>query len=148
VKILVLNGPNLNNLGHRDPAIYGRLSLAQVVEAVRKRAQELGVEIDASQSNSEGDLIDYLQERASQANGILINPGALTHYGLSLREALVDTGLPVVEVHLSNIHAREEWRHTSVITPIALGQISGFGWRGYVHGLELLVQHLKERGKE
>ena len=144
MRLLVINGPNLNMLGRRDPAIYGPMSLHDIEEAVQRRAQELGTDVTFFQSNSEGSIIDYLQAQAPTANGIIINPGALTHYGLSLREALVDTSIPVVEVHLSNLYAREEWRHRSVVAPVAVGQISGLGWRGYVAALEYLTARINE----
>ena len=139
MKILVINGPNLNMLGQRDPAVYGSTSLADIETSVRGRAQELGIEVAFFQSNSEGSIIDFLQASAPSAGGIIINPGALTHYGLSLRDALVDTGLPVVEVHISNIHVREQWRRRSVVAAVSTGQISGLGWRGYVSALEFLA---------
>ena len=139
MKILLIHGPNLNMLGKRDAALYGDKTLAEIDSLVKKRAQELGVEVLAFQSNSEGALIDFIQAECPKADAIIINPGALTHYGYSLRESLVDSALPVIEVHLSNIYAREEWRHKSVVAPIATGQISGFGWRGYVAALEILA---------
>ena len=142
MKILIIHGPNLNMLGKRDPAVYGTMSLSQINSLLEKRAQELGIEVATFQSNSEGALIDFLQSQA--ADGIIINPGALTHYGLSLRDALADAALPVIEVHLSNIHAREGWRRSSVIAPVARGQISGLGWRGYITALETLVEIIKE----
>lgn len=145
MRVLVVNGPNLNMLGQRDPAMYGSMSLTDIEEMVRHRARELGTDVDFFQSNSEGSIIDFLQSQAPASNGIIINPGALTHYGLSLREALVDTGLPVVEVHLSNIYAREGWRHRSVMAPVSVGQISGLGWRGYVAALEFLTATFNER---
>ncbi len=148
MKLLVINGPNLNMLGHRDRDVYGTMSLADIEEMVRHRAGELGAEVEFFQSNSEGAIIDVLQARYASVNGIVINPGALTHYGLSLREALVDTGLPVVEVHISNIYARERWRHRSVVAPVAVGQISGLGWRGYVAALEFLAASFNERAVE
>ncbi len=144
MRILVINGPNLNMLGQRAPETYGSMSLADIEEMVRHRAQELGVEVALFQANGEGDIIDFLQAQAASANGIIINPGALTHYGLSLREALVDTGLPVVEVHISNIYARERWRHRSVVAPVAVGQITGLGWRGYVAALEYLTAAINQ----
>lgn len=146
MKILLLNGPNLNLLGTREVSIYGVKTLSDIEAAVQARAREQGVVVVSFQSNSEGDLVDFLQREAPQAQGIVINPGALTHYGLSLREALADTRLPVIEVHLSNIYAREEWRHKSVIAPIALGQITGLGWRSYRVALDILMAHL--RGEE
>ncbi|MBI4233509.1 MAG: type II 3-dehydroquinate dehydratase [Chloroflexi bacterium] len=143
---LLINGPNLNILGRRDRAVYGSATLEDLEEEVRRRAEELGVEVSFFQSNSEGLLVDYLQKRAAEARGIIINPGALTHYGLSLREALVDTRLPVVEVHLSNIYGREEWRAKSMVTPIAVGQVSGLGLRGYLYALDFLAAHIREEG--
>ena len=132
-------------LGKRDPAIYGDKTLPEIESLVRNKADELGAEVLTFQSNSEGSLIDFIQAESPEAAGIIINPGALTHYGLSLRDALDDAALPVIEVHLSNIHAREEWRHKSVIAPIALAQISGRGWQGYIDALDILVAELKEK---
>lgn len=143
VRVLVVHGPNLNMLGRRDTSIYGTTTLREINASVEKRGRELGVGVTCFQSNSEGALIDFIQEHSAGAKGIIINPAALTHYGLSLRDALEDTCLPVVEVHLSNIYAREEWRAESVIAPIARGQISGLGWWGYIAALELLVRDLK-----
>ena len=143
MKILVIHGPNLNMLGKRDPTLYGSQPLAEINALLERRAQELGVEVVPFQSNSEGALIDFIQSQAPQAAGIVINPGALTHYGLCLRDALADSALPIIEVHLSNIYAREEWRHKSVIAPVARGQISGLGWRGYIAALEILVAESK-----
>ena len=146
MQILVLHGPNLNMLGKRDPQTYGTMTLAEIDSRLRKRGQELGVDVTSFQSNSEGALIDFIQSQGPQANGIVINPGALTHYGLSLRDTLADSTLPVVEVNLSNIYAREAWRHHSVVAPVAKGQVSGLGWRGYILALEALVAMLKEGG--
>jgi 3-dehydroquinate dehydratase-2 len=143
MKILIINGPNLNVLGKRDKTIYGVKTLAEIITILQKEAENFSVEILAFQSNSEGRLIDYIQKHSNHADGIIINPGALTHYGLSLRDALVDTGLPVIEVHLSNIYARENCRANSVISPVAKGQVTGLGWRGYVAALRIMVGELK-----
>ena len=144
MKILVINGPNLNMLGKRDAGQYGSVTLAEIERLVGQRAEELGAEVDFFQSNHEGAIVDHLQEATDSADAIVINPGALTHYGLSMRDALADAGLPIVEVHLSNIHAREEFRHRSVVAPIAVGQVCGLGWRGYVYAIEYVVAHLQE----
>jgi 3-dehydroquinate dehydratase-2 len=139
MRILVIHGPNLNRLGSRQTALYGDKTLAEIDSLLQKRAHELGIELETFQSNHEGALVDFIQERSPESAGIIINPGALTHYGLSLRDALADTSLPVIEVHLSNIYAREEFRQQSVIAPVARGQIAGLGWRGYTAALEILA---------
>lgn len=143
MKILIIHGPNLNLLGKRKKGIYGDKNLDEINTLLQQQAKEIGVEIVVFQSNNEGTLVDFIQAESPTANGIIINPGALTHYGLSLRDALADTELPVIEVHLSNIYAREEFRHKSVIAPIAKGQISGLGWRGYIAALRALVAELR-----
>jgi 3-dehydroquinate dehydratase-2 len=145
MRILIINGPNLNSLGRRDKRIYGEKTLAEIDSLVEKQGKALNVEVVTFQSNNEGALIDLIQEQSDSADGIIINPGALTHYGFSLRDALADTRLPVIEVHLSNIYAREEWRAKSVIAPVAKGQISGLGWRGYTAALQFLVD--EQRGE-
>ncbi len=147
MRILLINGPNLNALGRRQPEIYGSLTLEEIEERVRKQGEELGVEVRCFQSNSEGGIVDFVQAEAEAAQGAIINPGALTHYSLALRDALEATGLPIIEVHISNIYAREEFRHHSVIADIAVGQVSGLGWRGYLAALESLVGLLKEKGQ-
>ena len=138
-KILLINGPNLNNLGKRDPGHYGTKTLAEIEAAVRDRARELGAEVEAFQSNHEGAIVDFLQEKGPGAAGVVINAAALTGVGYSVVDALLDAGLPVVEVHLSNIHAREEYRRHSVFAPVARGQVSGLGWRGYLYALDHLA---------
>jgi 3-dehydroquinate dehydratase-2 len=147
-KILVVNGPNLNLLGKRDTRLYGAKTLAQIENALRTEGKRLGVEVVCFQSNSEGALIDFIQENYPEAAGIIINPGALTHYGLALRDVLADVGLPCIEVHLSNIYAREEWRQKSVTAPVVIGQISGLGWQGYLLALQYLADLLKDKKRK
>ena len=143
-RFLVMNGPNINILGRRNPGIYGAKTLGEVNQEVLKTAEELGVEVVFYQSNSEGALIDCIQEHWGTIDGIIINPGALTHYGYSLKDGLIDAGVPVIEVHLGNPYAREDWRRHSVITDIARGQIAGFGYRGYTAALSILSSIVRE----
>lgn len=140
MKILVVHGPNLNMLGRREPDIYGAMTLAEIDAALRERASAAGVTLLTLQSNHEGVLIDFLQTEGWDAEGVIINPGALTHYGLALRDALAMLKARIVEVHLSNVYRREPFRHTSVVAPVATGQIAGLGWRGYLLALEWLLQ--------
>jgi 3-dehydroquinate dehydratase II len=146
MRILLINGPNLNTLGTRQPAIYGTQTLAGIEAAVVERAARHGAEVRSFQSNHEGTLIDFLQAEAADADAVIINAGAFGHYSIALRDALVATGLPIVDVHISNVYAREPFRHHSVIADIAVGQVSGLGWRGYVLAVEALIENLRERG--
>lgn len=141
---LILNGPNLNMLGQRDATVYGSKTLEEVNSEISRVADELGVEVIFYQSNVEGELVTCIQEHWDKVQGIVLNPGALTHYGLSLKDALIDCRLPVVEVHLSNPWSREPWRRVSVISDIAKGQVAGFGWRSYTAALGLLAAFVEE----
>lgn len=143
-RILVLNGPNINVLGRRNPSIYGVKTLGEINHLISEKAEALGVEVFFYQSNVEGELINRIQESWGNIDGIVINPGALTHYSYSLKDALIDAVVPVIEVHLGNIHAREEWRRHSVVADVARGQIAGFGWRSYTSALEILVGIIDE----
>jgi len=139
MKVFFLNGPNLNLLGQREPEVYGRATLADIEATVRKRAQELKVEIDFRQSNQEGELVGWIQEAKGKSDVIVINAAAYTHTSIALRDAIAAVGVPTIEIHLSNVHAREEFRHKSLIAPVCCGQISGFGQKSYILALEASV---------
>lgn len=147
IRIKMINGPNLNLLGIREPQIYGNCTLDAIEEMIRREAADYGVEIDFFQSNHEGEIIDCIHQAAKSGySGIIINPGAFTHYSYAIRDAVAAVGIPVVEVHLSNIHAREDFRSRSVIAPVCIGQISGLGPVSYSAALYALVRKLKESG--
>ncbi|MCH9834691.1 MAG: type II 3-dehydroquinate dehydratase [Ilumatobacter sp.] len=142
-KILILNGPNLNLLGTREPAVYGADTLDNIVEELRSLAAVRGYEIDAVQSNVEGELVDALHAARTTISGVVFNPGAYTHTSIALRDAISAIELPVVETHLSNVHAREDFRHTSMLTAVCLGVVGGFGRSSYRLALDALITHLE-----
>lgn len=144
MKILIIHGPNLNMLGKREPEIYGAMNLDQINSLLGQMARELGVEIDCFQSNSEGEIVTRIQDAMQDIDGILINPGAYTHTSVAIRDAILSTGIPVVEVHISNVHKREDFRHRSFISGVAQGVITGFGVDSYALGLTGLVNYLND----
>ena len=145
IKILVLHGPNLNLLGLREPGVYGDVTLEQINQKLKDLGQELGIEPECCQSNHEGQLIDWLHAARDWAAGVIFNPGGYTHTSVALRDAVSAIGLPVVEVHLSNVHAREEFRRRSLVAPVCAGSIAGFGWRSYTLALRALVEMMADK---
>jgi 3-dehydroquinate dehydratase-2 len=145
MKILVLHGPNLNLLGRREPHIYGTMTLAQLNERLQQLAREMKVELEILQSNHEGELLDFLHQHIDDAAGALINPAGLTQFGVSLHDTIKTMPFPVVEVHMTNRHAREEWRGHSIISPAVKATVEGLGWRSYTAALRALVEILKEK---
>ena len=144
MKILVINGPNLNLLGKREPGIYGAKSLEEINRILEAQAAGNGAQLEFFQSNAEGAIVDAIQEAAGRVAGIIINPAAYTHTSIAIRDALAAVAIPTVEVHLSNVYSREEFRHKSLIAPVAIGQIAGFGPTGYELALKGLLRHLKD----
>lgn len=147
LKICVIHGPNLNLLGAREPEIYGSLSLAEIDSRIKAHADGIGVRVETSQFNSEGEMIEAIQAARAWADALVINPGAYTHYSIAIRDAIAAAGVPTVEVHLSNIHTREEFRRKSVTAPVCAGQISGFGAYSYILGLDAAKQLVGEQEK-
>jgi len=147
MRVLLVNGPNLNTLGRREPEVYGTDTLPDVVARVEKRAIEIGASIATFQSNHEGAIIDFIQEQQDGADGLIINPGSLGHTSYALRDCIAGSGLPTVEVHISNIHARERFRHRSVIAAVCKGMVTGLGWRGYLYALDAVVAASQEGRK-
>ncbi|MBL8077898.1 MAG: type II 3-dehydroquinate dehydratase [Anaerolineales bacterium] len=143
MKILILHGPNLNLLGTREPEVYGSMTLGDIDKKIIRLGKELGAEIKCLQSNHEGALIDALHDARTWANGVVFNPGGYTHTSVALRDAISAIVIPVIEVHLSNVYAREEFRHTSLVSAVCKGKVSGFGWRSYELGLRGLVDIIK-----
>ncbi|MCI0453424.1 MAG: type II 3-dehydroquinate dehydratase [Candidatus Dadabacteria bacterium] len=143
MKILVIHGPNLNLLGKREPEIYGKITLDAIDSLLRKEAETLGVQVESFQSNSEGEIVTKIQDATNKYDGIIINPAAYTHTSVAIRDAISSTGIPTVEVHISNIYKREEFRQKSFVSAMAIGVISGFGVHSYLLGLRGLVKHLK-----
>lgn len=145
MKILIIHGPNLNMLGKREPSIYGASTLQEINRLLKEEAKGLGVKTDVFQSNSEGEIVGRIQDAMKKSDGILINPGAYTHTSIAIRDAILSAGLPAVEVHLSNIYKREDFRQKSYISGVSVGVVSGFGADSYILGLRGLVNHLRGR---
>jgi len=143
-KVLVINGPNLNLLGKREANIYGKKSLKDIILEMKKTCDKLGLKLESFQSNSEGEIVSKIGNSIGKINAIILNPGAYTHTSVAIRDAISAVNIPTIEVHLSNIYKREEFRHKSMIAPVALGQISGFGWYGYILALYAVKNLIKK----
>jgi len=148
MKILILNGPNLGLLGRREPGVYGSRTLDAILQDAQAHAKAMGIDTEAFQSDSEGALVSRIGEAMGRFDGIVINPAAYTHTSVALRDAIAATGLPTVEVHLSNVYKREEFRHRSLTAPVCVGQIAGFGGHGYVLAIEALANHLRSAARD
>jgi len=144
-KLFIINGPNLNLLGEREPGVYGAATLDDIIHACIAHGEKIGWEVDSFQSNSEGEIINVIHRSPKRYRGVVINPGAYTHTSIAIRDAIAAVSIPFVEVHLSNIHAREEFRRVSVTAPVCVGQICGFGPASYILGIDALVSVLKAR---
>ena len=142
IRVSVVNGPNLNMLGKREPGVYGSETLEDINTGIQEKADSLGVQVDFFQSNSEGELVSFIQQCRDRVDGIILNAAAYTHYSVAIRDAISSAGVPTVEVHISNIFKREPFRHVSVITPVCIGQICGFGSYGYILAMEAVI-HIK-----
>jgi len=147
MRVLVINGPNLNLLGQREPSVYGSTSLDHLVSMLKDHGKDLGIQVDHVQSNSEGDIIDALHNARGRYDGAILNAGAYTHYSYAIRDAVAAVKLPVIEVHISNVYAREEFRSRSVIAPVCIGQISGLGVEGYLLALDYFGKYFKQVGQ-
>lgn len=148
MRVFLVNGPNLNLLGVREPGVYGSESLETIENELKQEADKLGIRLNCFQSNHEGEIVDTLHKAMTEADGVILNAGALTHYSYALRDAISAIKIPVIEVHMSNIHAREEFRHTSVIAPVCIGSIAGFGKNSYMLALKAINDIIESKGKE
>ena len=146
IKILVIHGPNLNLLGTREPSKYGTATLGDINETIKEAGEKDGITVNIFQSNHEGEIIDWIHGAVDKYSGIIINPGAFTHYSYAIRDAIAAVGLPVIEVHLTNIYSREKFRHHSVIAPAAMGQISGLGVHGYLAAFHSIIHIIRKKG--
>lgn len=147
IRIRVIHGPNLNLLGIREPEVYGTTTLPEIDSLIKKHADEIGVQVDISQFNSEGDIIDAIHAAMNSVDAIVINPGGYTHYSIAIRDAVASVSIPAIEIHISNVHARDEFRQKSVIAPVCVGQISGLGINGYLYAMDAAKQIVKDKAR-